>query len=70
VKPADRLDAADRIEHRIGRLLVDIAGICARSPGQDAARVGRGVEDGDAFRMREISISSALLCEIIRKSDT
>ncbi len=43
VKPTDRLDAADRIEHRVGRLLVDIAGIGARSLGQDGRQGVRAV---------------------------
>ena len=51
---ADRLDPADRIEHFVGRFLIDVAGIGVRSLGKDAAGVGGGVDNRDSSRTRQI----------------
>ena len=52
---ADRFDATDWIEQRVGGvLLIDVAGIVARPLGEDAAGIGRRVERRDAFGLGEV----------------
>ena len=50
----DRLEAADRLERGVVRLLIGVARIGDRALGQHAARVGRGVHHRDPLRLREI----------------
>jgi hypothetical protein len=55
VTRADRFDATDWIEHRVGGvLLIDLAGKVARPLGEDAAGIGRRVEHRDAFGLGEV----------------